>query len=507
MRLQQLPIDLVSRLPLRVQVKLLLAFLTIVGLLIILGAVGLRVLDAANQRTQELIKLQRKIEAYRQVQHDTTTQLYSVVTALLSSDERTLDAALRQLNQFGYAVDRLEFVAKDEVELLAQVRRTYEEFIGVTTHVVELLRRDEITEAREVQRAQAGPLSDRLERLTNALVNQAEADMLGGIDANEEAYRTSQTIVIAFAVGGILLALGLGYSISWSIVGPVTEIETRLSQIATGDFTKRVDVRNRDELGTLAINVNHMSEQLGQLYEEVEAANRHKSQFLANMSHELRTPLNSILGYSELLIDGIYGELAEKCRSVLERVQSNGKHLLGLINDVLDLSKIEAGQLTLAVDDYSMSSIVKSVVAITESLARAKGLALSTLIQGELPTGRGDERRLTQVLLNLVGNAIKFTDKGSVEVNARVEDEQFIVSVRDTGAGIAEADQSLIFDEFQQVDSANTRQKGGTGLGLAIAKRIVEMHGGRIVLESTLGFGSTFRMILPLRVHAGKEAA
>src|SRR3984893_5803697 len=504
MRLQPLPIDLVSRLPLRVQVKLLLAFLTIVGLLIILGAVGLRVLDAANQRTQELIKLQRKIEAYRQVQHDTTTQLYSVVTALLSSDERTLDAALRQLNQFGYAVDRLEFVAKDEVELLAQVRRTYDEFIGVSTHIVELLRRDEVTEAREVQRVQAGPLSDRLERLTNAVVNQAEADMLGGIEANEEAYRTSQTIVIAFAVGGTLLALGLGYSISWSIVGPVTEIETRLAQIPTGEFTQGVDVRNRDELGTLASNVNHMSEQLGQLYEQVEAANRHKSQFLANMSHELRTPLNSILGYSELLVDGIYGELPEKCRSVLERVQSNGKHLLGLINDV---SKIEAGQLTLAVDDYSVSSIVKSVVAITESLARAKGLALSTLIQGGLPMGRGDERRLTQVLLNLVGNAIKFTDKGSVEVNARVEDGQFIVSVRDTGAGIAEADQSLIFDEFQQVDSANTRQKGGTGLGLAIAKRIVEMHGGRIVLESTLGYGSTFRMILPVRVQAGKEAA
>jgi CHASE3 domain sensor protein len=152
MRLQQLPIDLVSRVPLRVQVKLLLAFLTIVGLLIILGAVGLHVLDAANQRTQELVKLQRKIEAYRQVQHDTTTQLYSVVTALLSSDERTLDAALRQLNQFGYAVDRLEFVAKDEVELLAQVRRTYDEFIGVTTHVVELLRRDKITEARSACR-------------------------------------------------------------------------------------------------------------------------------------------------------------------------------------------------------------------------------------------------------------------------------------------------------------------------------------------------------------------
>jgi signal transduction histidine kinase len=301
--------------------------------------------------------------------------------------------------------------------------------------------------------------------------------------------------------------LGLGYSISWSIVGPVTEIETRLSRIAAGDFTQRVHVPNRDELGSLAINVNRMSEHLGQLYEEVEAANRHKSQFLANMSHELRTPLNSILGYSELMIDGIYGELPERVRGVLERVQSNGKHLLGLINDVLDLSKIEAGQLTLAVDDYSMSATVKSVVAITESLARAKGLGLSASIQEGLPMGRGDERRLTQVLLNLVGNAIKFTDKGAVEVDASVVDGRFSVSVRDTGPGIAEADQSRVFEEFQQVESTNMRKKGGTGLGLAIAKRIMEMHGGTIYVESELGAGSTFRMILPVRVEAGREAA
>jgi signal transduction histidine kinase len=403
-------------------------------------------------------------------------------------------------------VDRLEFVAKDEEELLGQVRRTYEEFVGVTTHVVELIHSGKIAEARQVQHTQAGPLSDRLERLTNALVNKAEAGMLDGIEANKATYRTSQTMVIGFAIGSILLALGLGYTISWSIVGPVTEIETRLSEIAAGDFTKRIHIPNRDELGSLAINVNRTSGELGHLYEQLEMANRHKSQFLANMSHELRTPLNSILGYSEMLIDGLYGELADKVRGVLDRVHTNGKHLLGLINDVLDLSKIEAGQVTLAADDYSMASIVKSVVSITESLARAKGIALSSSIEQGLPMGRGDERRLTQVLLNLVGNAIKFTDKGSVEVGAIVVDGKFSVSVRDTGPGIAEADQSRIFEEFQQVDSTSTRKKGGTGLGLAISKRIVEMHGGRIVVESQMGFGSTFRMILPIRVTPEREA-
>jgi signal transduction histidine kinase len=241
--------------------------------------------------------------------------------------------------------------------------------------------------------------------------------------------------------------------------------------------------------------------------EQLAIASRHKSQFLANMSHELRTPLNAVLGYTELLLDGLYGEIPEKARGVLDRVQRNGKHLLGLINDVLDLSKIEAGQLTLTMDDYSMPALIKQVVTTTESLARNKGLALSAEIADGLPPGRGDERRLTQVLLNLVGNAIKFTDAGSVRISAAAADGRFTVAVSDTGPGIAEADQARIFEEFQQVDNTNTRKKGGTGLGLAIAKRILEMHGGTLSVESVLGRGSVFRMILPVRAQQGREAA
>jgi signal transduction histidine kinase len=257
----------------------------------------------------------------------------------------------------------------------------------------------------------------------------------------------------------------------------------------------------------LAIQNARLFREIEEKGRELEIASRHKSQFLANMSHELRTPLNAILGFTELLIDGLYGALPEKSLSVLERVQSNGKHLLGLINDVLDLSKIEAGQLTLAIEDYSLPALCKSVVASTEPLARAKGLALTASIQEGLPVGRGDERRLTQVLLNLVGNAIKFTDQGSIEIAASVADGRFTVAVRDTGPGIAEADRARIFEEFQQVDNTNTREKGGTGLGLAIAKRIMEMHGGSLSVESTVGAGSTFRMALPIRIRQGKEAA
>ncbi len=252
----------------------------------------------------------------------------------------------------------------------------------------------------------------------------------------------------------------------------------------------------------LAIQNARLFREIEEKGRELEIASKHKSQFLANMSHELRTPLNAILGYAELMLDSIYGEPSDKMRKVLERLQSNGRHLLGLINDVLDLSKIEAGQLTLSLDDYSLSDVVHGVVSAVEPLAAEKRLAFKADVPPDLPGGRGDERRLSQVLLNLVGNAIKFTDKGEVAVRASTANGTFTVAVCDTGPGIAADDQVKIFEEFQQADSSITRKKGGTGLGLSIAKRIIEMHGGRIWVESEPGKGSTFYFTLPVRVEA-----
>jgi signal transduction histidine kinase len=505
--LNSLLVGPVARLPWRVQTKLLAAFLAIVALLIALGACGLYELSRVNRRTEELINTERKIAAYRQVQHDTTSQLYSISSALLVSDERTLDGALRQLNQFGYDLERLQFVAKDELELLRKVRQEYDRFIAVSTRVVDLIRGGHIAEAREAQLKEARPLADRLERLTNELVNKAEADVVADIEASGEAYRTSQMIVIAFAVGAIALSLILGRTISLSLIGPIREVDARLNEIASGDFTYRLTIPNRDELGALAANVNRMSEQLGRLYRELEEVSQHKSAFLANMSHELRTPLNAVLGYAELLVDGIYGELTERPKGVVERIQNNGRHLLALINDVLDLAKIEAGQLTLTIEDYSLREVVDSVVAATEPLAAAKQLKFTTTVQPGLPMARGDARRVSQVLLNLVGNAIKFTDQGEVEIGAAIEGRQFVLIVRDTGPGIAEADQERIFGEFQQIDNTNTRKQGGTGLGLAISKRMIEMQGGMISVESMVGQGSTFRVVLPVQVETMMEAA
>jgi signal transduction histidine kinase len=230
-------------------------------------------------------------------------------------------------------------------------------------------------------------------------------------------------------------------------------------------------------------------------------ASQHKSQFLANMSHELRTPLNAILGYTELILDSIYGEVPEKAQGVLKRVESNGKHLLGLINDVLDLSKIEAGQLVLSLNDYSMKDVLYSVFSAVEPLASEKNLNFKVEAPPEMPKGRGDERRLTQVILNLVGNAIKFTDNGEVVIKASSTNGSFTVAVRDTGPGISPADQGKIFEEFQQADNSATKKKGGTGLGLSISRRIVEMHGGKLWVESEVGKGSVFSFSLPVQVE------
>jgi signal transduction histidine kinase len=225
------------------------------------------------------------------------------------------------------------------------------------------------------------------------------------------------------------------------------------------------------------------------------------------MSHELRTPLNAILGYTELMADGVYGEMPEKVLGVLKRLEANGKHLLGLINDVLDLSKIEAGQLTLDLAEYSLQEIAQTVCSAVEPLAADKKLTVRCEVVPHLPPGRGDGRRLTQVLLNLVGNAIKFTDAGQVTIKVSAEDGSFSVAVHDTGPGISAPDQAKLFQEFQQADSSITREKGGTGLGLAISKRIIEMHGGKIWVDSVVGEGSVFTFTVPFRVERQMEAA
>jgi len=487
-----------------VHTKLLVAFLTIAGLLIALGAVGLEVLGEVNRRSEDLVKLQRKIAAYRQLQHDTTAQLYSVASALLIPEDRSLDSILRQLNQFGYDLDRLQFVARDEVELLGRVRADYDEFIRVVTRVVELIRSGRAAEGREVQLAQAGPLADRLERLTNQLVNQAEAEMVASVDTSHDAFVRARWAVIGFAVGAIGLALTLGFAISWSLIGAVKAMDVGLAHITAGDFSRRVDIPNRDELGALAGNLNRMNEELGRLYRELEAASRHKSEFLANMSHELRTPLNAIIGFSEVLDDRMFGELNEKQAEYVRVVLNSGRHLLSLINDILDLSKVEAGRMELELGPFSLRLALENALTLIHDRAARHGLTVELTVDETFGDVVGDERKLKQVLLNLLSNAVKFTpDGGRIEVRAVPANGTVEVSVTDTGVGIASEDQEAIFEEFRQVGTDYARKREGTGLGLSLARKFVELHGGRLWVKSEIGRGSTFTFTIPTTRHAG----
>jgi len=308
----------------------------------------------------------------------------------------------------------------------------------------------------------------------------------------------------------VTLAAGFHSALIVPLVGPERILGAIiLMRKEAGEFPPET-VRLMQTLASqsvLAIQNARLFREIADKSEQLALASQHKSQFLANMSHELRTPLNAILGYAELLVDGIYGVLPDRPKGVLERIQNNGKHLLALINDVLDLAKIEAGQLTLTLEDYALAEVVRSVVTATEPLATAKGLKFTAAVQDGMPIGHGDARRVSQVLLNLVGNAIKFTEEGEVEIRAAAANGQFVLSVHDTGPGIADADQERIFGEFQQIDNTNTRNKGGTGLGLAISKRMVEIQGGTISVESVLGQGSTFRVVLPVHVDEMMEAA
>jgi signal transduction histidine kinase len=242
------------------------------------------------------------------------------------------------------------------------------------------------------------------------------------------------------------------------------------------------------------------------LFKELEVANRelaaasqHKSEFLANMSHELRTPLNGIIGFSEVLAEGMFGEINEKQTEYLQDILESGRHLLSLINDILDLSKIEAGRMELELSEFHLPGAIDNALILVRERASRRGIKLGSTVDERLGMISGDERKVKQVLLNLLSNALKFTPEGGrIDVGARLDDRVAEVSVADTGIGIAPADQEAVFEEFRQVGTADKKAEG-TGLGLALSRKFIELHGGRIWVQSEVGRGSTFTFTLPVR--------
>jgi signal transduction histidine kinase len=240
-----------------------------------------------------------------------------------------------------------------------------------------------------------------------------------------------------------------------------------------------------------------MNDELRRVYGELESASRHKSEFLANMSHELRTPLNAILGFSQVLREGLFGEVNEKQVEYLEDILASGNHLLSRINDVLDLSKVEAGQIELEPAPFSLREALERGVVMLKERALKNGVDLRLEPSPEVDVVTADERRIRQVVFNLLSNAVKFTPEGGrIVVSSARHDGELRIAVADTGPGIAREDQERIFEEFQQTD-LGARQQEGTGLGLALSRRLIELHGGRIWVESEPGEGSTFVVALP----------
>ena len=249
----------------------------------------------------------------------------------------------------------------------------------------------------------------------------------------------------------------------------------------------------------LAIQNARLFHEIEDKSRQLEVASQHKSEFLANMSHELRTPLNAIIGFSEVLSERMFGELNEKQDEYLKDIHASGQHLLSLINDILDLSKIEAGRMELEVTDFDLPMAIGNALTLVRERAARRSIALNTAIDERLGQVQGDERKIRQVLLNLLSNAIKFTPEGGrIDVHAVPRDRMVEVSVTDTGVGIAPEDQEAVFEEFRQVGTADKKVEG-TGLGLTLCRKFIELHGGRIWVESQVGVGSTFTFTIPVR--------
>jgi signal transduction histidine kinase len=509
----------VARIRASVHVKLLAGFLLITLLFIAMTVVSLRTVAETARQTNLLDEAHERVGWSRQIENALAMQMHFTSMALLSQGAEPVSLILRENNRFNDTLARLETAAPGEERALIQsIRAAQDDAMATVADIANAVRDRRLADAMTALRTRQEPTYQKIETLVGSLVAAEEARMASLRQSIADAHRQSLRVMAGFAVASVMVALIGGFVISWSFILPVREAHGFLSEVAAGRFGGTVVVPNRDEFGALAEHMNWMSRELRRLDDEqqvaastlrglndrLELANRAKSEFLANMSHELRTPLNAILGFTEILLDELYGEVPANLREPLVDIQTNGRHLLRLINDVLDLSKIEAGRLELGVGEYSVQEIVDVVHASLRSLAIEKGLAFAVRVAPEIPTARGDGRRLTQCLLNLAGNALKFTRQGRVDIDVRLDDGWLTYRVSDTGIGIPKDEVEHIFAEFRQVDTTITREYGGTGLGLSITKRLVELHGGRIGVESELGKGSTFFFTVPLHADGGR---
>jgi signal transduction histidine kinase len=495
--------------------KLMSAFGVVTLLFIAMAAFSVQTVVETARQGQQLDEAGQRIAWAQQIEQALARQMHFSALALLSHDESSIWRVLRENNRFNELLAKLDAPdLRAQHDIVENVRNAQEQAMAVVADMANAIRDGKLGNVQTDLLEEQERVDREISTHVASLVQVEQARMARLRDAIESANRKSLVTLAVFAMAAVALAWLCGFVISWSFILPVRQAQGVLAGVAAGDFGSRVQVPNRDEFGTLAARINHMSEELARhdrakrdtaeglnrLNTRLEQASRAKSEFLANMSHELRTPLNAIIGFTEMMADGLYGEVSDALQEPLHDVVVNGQHLLRLINDVLDLAKIEAGRMELAVRDYSVPELVGSVHTSLRSLAREKGLDFSTEVPEDLPPARGDSGRLTQCLMNLAGNALKFTLQGEVRIGVERNGEELTYRVSDTGIGIPASELNNVFAEFRQIDATVTRPFGGTGLGLSISKKFVEMHGGRIWVESTLGRGSTFFFSVPLRM-------
>ena len=508
----------VAGIKISVHAKLVTGFMLVTLLVVAMGWLSLQAIIRMSRQTTLLDEAHKRVEWSRQIQHALALQMNFTAMALLARDEETVEKILRENNRFNNILALIaEAAVPEEQNVIQRIRVAQGEALTAVADIANLLRDGKVNEAMSLQTGKGYPLYEQIAGLVDQIVIAEQSKMTGLRASVEAATRKTEILMGVFVVSAILLAMLLGFIISWSFILPVRKAHGFLTEVAKGNFQATIDVPNRDEFGVLAERMNQMSRELHDLYENqreaaqelqmlnvrLTEASKAKSEFLANMSHELRTPMNAILGFVEMLLDDIYGEVPPHLREPLIDVQVNGKHLLNLINDVLDLSKIEAGRMELVLGEYSVQDVVETVRTSLQSLALEKGLGFDSAAEDDIPLAFGDGRRITQCLMNLVGNALKFCKRGRVTVGVKRQGNDLLYHVSDTGIGIPKEELKNIFTEFRQVDTAITREFSGTGLGLNITKKFVEMHGGRIWAESELGKGSTFYFSIPLRVNDG----
>jgi len=525
--------------------KLAAVFLFILFMMGVGGSVGLYNAGQLAKVTESLyIDSFKRGETLSSVENEFLSARQDMFIHIIISDSASKSYLEGSMEEHRSKIERLlnDYrtlgVARGQEQLYNDLQNNLSNFWMVQSRMATLSRSGERDYALAIMRIDGNKsFTDTLEALKKLLKHEK--------DTAYDEYRKSGffasviiAVTLAFTLIAIVAAGGLWLALTRLIVKPIVSIEDSAKKIAQGNLKQRVPVMTEDEIGDLAVEFNRMAESLENYYTTLEKkveertdelrvaneelfkkkqelelanmelleANKMKSQFLANVSHELRTPLNSIIGFSELLQEKTFGELNERQLQYVEYVHSSGSHLLQLINNILDLSRIEAGRMEFNPEDFPLTEVLGEVLGIMRPLAHKRKITVESKTVPASPKLRADKAKFKQVMMNLLSNAIKFNvDGGKVTVDWDIVEEpdgmkmkRFVVfRIADTGIGIKEEDKGRLFQEFEQIDSSITREYGGTGLGLVITKRLVELHRGSIWVESVYDKGSVFYVKLP----------